>query len=70
MKKYLFEPIDAQVIYNYSIDAIKVLIEDKEFSENILMAINADDFKLYNFKALIEALQSCYRANRYDLPSD
>lgn len=60
MEKYLFEPIDTKVIYNYSIDTIKVLIEDKEFSENILMTIDADDFKLYNFKALIEALQSCY----------
>ena len=60
MEKYLFEPIGTNVIYNYSIDAIKVLIEDKEFSENILMTIDADDFKLYNFKALIEALQSCY----------
>lgn len=60
MEKYLFEPIGTNVIYNYSIDAIKVLIEDKDFSENILMTIDADDFKLYNFKTLIEALQSCY----------
>ena len=60
MKKYLFEPIDAQVIYNYSIDAIKVLIEDKEFGKNILMKIDIDDFKLYNFKTLISALQTYF----------
>lgn len=61
MEKYLFDPLIGEgVIQNYSIDAIKILIEDKEFSENILMTIDADDFKLYNFKALIEALQSCY----------
>lgn len=60
MKKYLFEPIDTQVIYNYSIDAIKVLIEDKEFGKNILMKIDIDDFKLYNFKTLISALQTYF----------
>ena len=60
MKKYLFEPIDTQVIYNYSIDAIKVLIEDKEFGKNMLMKIDIDDFKLYNFKTLISALQTYF----------
>lgn len=60
MEKYLFEPIDAQVIYNYSIDAIKILIEDKEFGKNILMKIDIDDFKLYNFKTLISALQTYF----------
>lgn len=60
MEKYLFEPIDAQVIYNYSIDAIKVLIEDKEFGKNMLMKIDIDDFKLYNFKTLISALQTYF----------
>ena len=60
MKKYLFEPIDTQVIYNYSIDAIKMLIEDKEFGKNILMKIDIDDFKLYNFKTLISALQTYF----------
>ena len=60
MEKYLFEPIDTQVIYNYSIDAIKVLIEDKEFGKNILMKIDIDDFKLYNFKTLISALQTYF----------
>lgn len=60
-RHYLFDPLIGEgVIQNYSIDVLKVLIEDKEWSESILMSLDANDFNLCDFRVLIGGLQDYF----------
>lgn len=60
-EKYLFDPlVGDDVILNYSLDVFKLLIEDKEWSESIIMSLDANDFNLYDFRFLIGNLQNHY----------
>lgn len=62
--KYLFDPaVGDEVILNYSLDAFKLLVEDKEWSKSILMALDANDFNLYEFRMLIGGLQEYFFKN-------
>ena len=59
--KYLFDPIIGDdVILNYSLDALKVIVEEKDWSSSIVMGLDANDFNLNDFRTLIWGIQEYY----------
>lgn len=59
--KYLFDPIIGDdVILNYSLDALKVIVEEKDWSSSIIMGLDANDFNLNDFRTLIWGIQEYY----------
>ena len=58
---YLFDPIIGDdVILNYSLDALKVIVEEKEWSSSIIMGLDANDFNLTDFRTLIWGIQDYF----------
>ena len=59
--KYLFDPIIGDdVILNYSLDALKVIVEEKDWSSSIIMGLDANDFNLNDFRTLFWGIQEYY----------